>query len=127
MNICQGDYVEWTEPVFHGGSFSPFGRRPGRCVGERTITGTITRSSYGRSTTCHWLTILVESAEGTEPPIVGSKIRRKAKNIYANGYSEDGPTHDEAAHKKRQQKLRASSICDDPIRAAILKEQAERR
>ena len=126
MNICQGDYVEWTEPVFHGGSFSRWGRRPVKYVGDRTISGTVLKSSYGSATTCHWLTILVESAEGIEPPKIGAKIRRKAKNVYKNGYSVDGDNHKEAAEEKRHQKLWASLNCDDPIRSQILKEQSER-
>jgi len=126
MNLVKGDKVGWIESVFHGGSFSRRRNKPGKYIGDRQISGVIERSSYGEQTTSHWLSIRVKSSTGVEPIEVNKLIRRKAKKIYANGWSEEGPNHSQGVEVKKYQKLQAADNCSDPIRQQILLEQANR-
>ena len=81
-NLTQGCHVIYDEAVFSGywknASFE----------GYRTVSGTITKDSYGPKTGQHTFTILVDSIEedfgGPEANKyrVGQKIRRKGRNVY---------------------------------------------
>jgi hypothetical protein len=129
-NLVTTDKVTWTEGVFHGGSFSRWGNRPGKYVGDRTVTGTICRSGYGRETTSHWLTILVESSSGVEPAEVGRKLRRKAATVYGGlKHAEDGADHAGQEAVKREQKMLAAQNAEfagNHFRAEQLLQQAAR-
>lgn len=106
-DIVQGDRITWKEPVFEG--FRPgagkWGRKQATCVGERTITGTVIKESYGAARGQHTFTILVESSEGFHAVAPGTKILRKGRNLYPNleehEYS-DSPGREAAAEDKHQ-------------------------
>jgi hypothetical protein len=124
-NIVAGDKVAWTEAVFHGGSFSPWGNRPGTYDGDRGVEGVVVSSSYGQRTTAHWLTVLVTASSGVEPVPSGTKVRRKAATVYGGlTYHAEGPDHARQEAVKRKQKRRAAERTSDPTRASILREQA---
>lgn len=81
---CTGDAVandriRFIEAVFAGSFKSP------KCVGHRTITGLITRESYGEDKQQHTFTIEVESCDGIQPIAAGTSIRRKGRNLYRLG------------------------------------------
>jgi hypothetical protein len=125
VNIVTGDKVAWTEAVFHGGSFSRWGNRPGTYYGDRRVEGVVVSSAYGRRTTAHWLTVLVTASSGVEPIPPGAKVRRKAATVYGGlTYHAEGPDHAMQEAVKREQKRRAAERTSDPTRAAILREQA---
>ena len=73
-----GDEIAFVEAVFEGSYRSP------KYVGERTIFGRIVKDSYGAEKQQHTFTILVDFVEGANKKdvIVGSKIRRKGRNLY---------------------------------------------
>jgi hypothetical protein len=124
-SIVTGDQVAWTEAVFHGGSFSRWGNRPGTYDGDRRVEGVVVSSRYGERTTAHWLTVLVTGSSGVEPIPAGTKVRRKAATIYG-GLTDhaESPDHAREETVKRTQKMRAAERTSDPTRAAILREQA---
>lgn len=73
--IRTGDYVEFTLPIFGGGSFFR-----GRCsgakkIGEKQYAGTVCRHSYGEKTGQHTFTVLL--ADGTKKMV-------KGRNLYPN-------------------------------------------
>ena len=74
--IRTGDYVEFTLPVFSGGSFFN-GRHQGRArkVGEEYFAGTVVKHSYGERTGQHTFTILLAN---------GRKKLVKGRNLYPN-------------------------------------------
>ena len=78
-DVCVGDVVRFTEAVFDG-SF----RRP-RHVGDRTLTARVVSDSYGSDRQQHTFTLEVLGCEGTQPVAVGSRVRRKGRNVYRNG------------------------------------------
>jgi len=124
-NIVNGDTVIWTEGVFHGGSFSRWGNRPGKYLGDREVEGVIVSSRYGDATTAHWLTVLVSASSGVEPIAPGTKLRRKAATVYGGlTHHEDGAEHVEQEAVKRAQKMRAAERTGNPIRASNLRDQA---
>lgn len=75
-DIVTGDQITYTESVF-GGSY----RKP-KYLGERTIRGEVTRDSYGAAKQQHTFTIRVMASSGFDALEVGTKILRKARNIY---------------------------------------------
>jgi hypothetical protein len=124
-SIVTGDQVAWTEAVFHGGSFSRWGNRPGTYDGDRRVEGVVVSSGYGQRTTAHWLTVLVTASSGVEPILPGTRVRRKAATVYGGlTYHEEGPDHALQEAVKREQKRRAAERTSDPTRVAILREQA---
>lgn len=91
-SIVAGDTVRWTESVFEG-------QYPNsRFVGKRTITATIKNESYGADKQQHTFTLICVSAEGSEAPRPGDKLRRKGRNLYRFGV-ERLKWDDEAARK----------------------------
>lgn len=74
--IRTGDYVEFTLPIFSGGSFFN-GRSTGKpkCVGEKSYSGTVVKHSYGEKTHQHTFTILL---------VDGTKKLVKGRNLYPN-------------------------------------------
>ena len=74
--IRTGDYVEFTLPIFKGGSFFR-GRYNGgaKKVGEKQYSGTILKHSYGDKTNQHTFTVLL---------VDGSKKLVKGRNLYPN-------------------------------------------
>jgi hypothetical protein len=78
LDLTTGCCIEFTEGVF-GGSY----RNP-KFLGERTITGTIVKESYGVDRGQHTFTIEIEKAEGhaADKVLSQGKIRRKGRNVY---------------------------------------------
>ncbi len=77
-DIVTGDYLRWTEPVWSG--YSRYGKS--RKIGERIIWARVVSDSYGADKQQHTFTLLVDKAEGFDPPQPGDKIRRKGRNLY---------------------------------------------
>ena len=77
-DLTTGCRIRFTEEVFEGSYSNP------RYLGDRTITGTITKDSYGTKTGQHTFTIQVETATGKEADVVQCKgtIQRKGRNVY---------------------------------------------
>ena len=80
LNLVQGQWVKWKEPVFEGSFKKP------KYVGDRTLSGTIQNESYGTEKGQHTFTILLDSREGVNANqyLDGEKIRRKGRNLYPN-------------------------------------------
>ena len=78
LDLTTGCRVRFTEEVFAGSYSNP------KYLGERTITGTITKESYGAKTGQHTFTIQVETVTGKGADAVQRKgtIRRKGRNVY---------------------------------------------
>jgi hypothetical protein len=77
-DLTTGCKIRFTEAVFSGSY------RNATYEGDRTITGTITKDSYGSGTGQHTFTIQVEAATGEEADVVLEQgtIRRKGRNVY---------------------------------------------
>ena len=106
MDITTGTKIEWSEPVF-AGSF----RRPKK-VGERTITGTVLRESYGAQRGQHTFTIEPEKCTGYDADEVLNKttIRRKGRNIYNTArVLSKARNHAELAREKHQRAEQAKN------------------
>lgn len=73
--IRTGDYVEFTLPVFTGGSGWNGRFKGAKCVGEESFTGTVLKHSYGEKTGQHTFTILLTN---------GKKKFVKGRNLYPN-------------------------------------------
>ena len=77
-DLTVGCRIKWNENVFSG-------RYPNaKYEGERTITGVITKESYGEKTGQHTFTIKISTASGEAADVVLDKgtIRRKGRNVY---------------------------------------------
>ena len=78
-DVVTGDCIRWTEAVFTESHCRPkFG-------GERTIEAEVVADRYGAAKQQHTFSLLVVRAEVTSAPELGSRIRRKGRNIYRNG------------------------------------------
>jgi len=99
-DIVTGDTIRWTEAVFKGSY-----RRP-KFAGERIITATVIRDSYGEEKQQHTFTLAVISAEGHKAQEVLDKktIRRKGRNIYRNGVQRLPWTDEDARDKALDEK-----------------------
>ena len=77
-DLTTGCKIRFVEAVFSGSY------RNATYLGDRTITGTITKDSYGSGTGQHTFTIRVEDATGEEADVVQQQgtIRRKGRNVY---------------------------------------------
>jgi hypothetical protein len=77
-DLTIGCTIRFTEPVFSGSY------RNATYLGDRTITGTITKESYGATSGQHTFTIRVEDVTGEQSDVVRDKgtIRRKGRNVY---------------------------------------------
>lgn len=73
--IRTGDYVEFTLPVFSGGSFFQGRFKGARKVGEKHYAGTVCKHSYGEKTGQHTFTVLLAD---------GGKKLVKGRNLYPN-------------------------------------------
>lgn len=73
--IRTGDYVEFTLPVFKGGSYWGGRFRGARIVGNEKFAGTVAKHSYGEQTGQHTFTINL---------IGGGKKLVKGRNLYPN-------------------------------------------
>jgi len=74
--IRLGDYIEWDEPQYKGGSFFR-GRYKGgaKFVGVKHRAGKVIKHSYGEKTNQHTFTVLL--ADGTKKFV-------KGRNLYPN-------------------------------------------
>lgn len=75
-DVCTGDTIRFTERIFSG-SF-----RNAKFVGERTVTATILKESYGDLKGQHTFTLQVLHSTGTDPLEPGTVTLRKGRNIY---------------------------------------------
>ena len=73
--IRTGDYVEFTLPVFKGGSSFNGRFRGAKCVGTKEYAGKVVKHSYGAKTEQHTFTILLND---------GTKKLVKGRNLYPN-------------------------------------------
>lgn len=73
--IRTGDYVEFTLPIFKGGSYFRGRFKGSKKVGEQDYAGTVCKHSYGQKSGQHTFTILLED---------GSKKLVKGRNLYPN-------------------------------------------
>lgn len=80
-DCCVGDCILFEEAVFDGNY------RNAIFKGKRKVYGAIIKDSYGKAKQQHTFTILVLKTEGVgaDKLKIGSKIRRKGRNIYRNG------------------------------------------
>jgi hypothetical protein len=99
-DVVTGDTITFTEGVF-GGSH----RKP-RYLGDREITATVLRESYGNAKQQHTFTLEVIESTGEQAIPAGKQIRRKGRNIYRNGTSrlpwDDENERRAAANEKHQ-------------------------
>lgn len=98
MNLCKGDIIEVTEPVWNGRNTRP--------VGERTYTARIAKDTYGASFK-HWFTLDILKCDPDQefPLPIGKRIRRQGKNLYSNAVIiEDGAEKSRAAEAKSARK-----------------------
>lgn len=91
-DVVTGDHIRFEEGVF-GGSF----KKP-KFLGNRTIEGIVIKDSYGADKQQHTFTIEVTASSGYDPLEVGTKIRRKGRNVYRNGTMRK-PWDDESARE----------------------------
>ena len=77
-DLTTGCRIRFSEPVFSGSY------RNATYLGDRTITGTITKESYGAKTGQHTFTIDVDTVTGERAADIQAKgtIRRKGRNVY---------------------------------------------
>lgn len=96
MDLTKDTKIRFTEAVFTGAypraKFSH----------ERTIEGTIIKESYGEKTAQHTFTILVSKCS-EDSVKVGTKIRRKGRNVYPNCTVLEYPAnHEKLAENKHK-------------------------
>ena len=104
MDIVVGTKINFTEGVFGGSWRKPYFR------GNRTITGTVLRESYGAKRGQHSFTIAVHDAEGidAEEVLSKAKIRRMGRNIYADCYILERPENYEELAEEKHARGRAA-------------------
>jgi hypothetical protein len=73
--IRTGDTVTWNAPQFTGGSFYRGRCQGAKYTGDKQLSGTVIRHSYGELRGQHTFTILLTD---------GSKKRVKGRNLYPN-------------------------------------------
>jgi len=78
QDIVAGDCLSWTEPVWGGSRACPC------MIGSRSIVAIVERDSYGSQLGQHTLSLRVQAAGGMDAPLKGSRILRKARNVYRN-------------------------------------------
>jgi len=111
-SVVVGDTIRFTEGVFCGSY-----RRP-KFIGERTITATILRDSYGDEKQQHTFTIKVIDSGGTDALARGKTTRRKGRNVYRNGVTRlewadenarqaiESEKHGRGAHARKAREIR---------------------
>ena len=104
MDIVVGTKIKFTEGVFGGSWKNPYFR------GNRTITGTVLKESYGAKRGQHSFTIAVHDAEGTDAEEVLSKakIRRMGRNVYADCQILEVPEDHESLVEEKHARGRAA-------------------
>lgn len=110
-DVCCGDTILFTEKVFGGSYRKPVYR------GERWIYAEVIADSYGAAKQQHTLTLkLVEcGGEGAEEVCAiaarnQGTIRRKARNVYANGTYRLPWADEEAREKVLEEKYRRGAV-----------------
>jgi hypothetical protein len=73
--IRTGDLVTWNAPQFTGGSFNGGRSQGAKYTGDKQLSGTVLRHSYGELTGQHTFTVLLTD---------GSKKQVKGRNLYPN-------------------------------------------
>ena len=75
-DVVTGDTIFWTEAVF-GGNY----RKP-KYLGERRVIAQVVADSYGAAKQQHTFSVEVLWSDGEQPLKVGTRTRRKGRNIY---------------------------------------------
>ena len=78
-DVVAGDTIRFTEAVF-GGAF-----RNSTFLGEREITATVLKDSYGAAKQQHTFTLRILASAGCQPLAGGAQTTRKGRNVYRRG------------------------------------------
>jgi hypothetical protein len=99
-DLTTGCKICFTEPVFSGNY------RNATYLGDRTITGTITKESYGAKSGQHTFTIQIEDVTGEQADVVREKgtIRRKGRNVYRDCETLSTPDNYETLRQDKHQR-----------------------
>ena len=99
-DLTAGCKICFTEPVFSGSY------RNATYLGDRTITGTITKESYGAKSGQHTFTIQIEDVTGEQADVVREKgtIRRKGRNVYRDCLTLSTPDNYQALRQDKHQR-----------------------
>lgn len=97
---CTGDVVAGDSILFEEAVFGGTYRKP-TFLGSRRIAAEVLRESYGAKKQQHTFSLRVLWSEGKQALEAGAEIRRKGRNLYANGTLRK-PWPDESAREARR-------------------------